>query len=89
MQWECWSYIHNWFPRNIQIPYDSIPEKVSKFNTERYDLYEVNEKHFIFDLQSYQSYPIPAKVKKALEENKIKRINKDFLLALKSKNIVV
>ncbi len=89
MQWECWSYIHNWFPRNIQIAYEPTQNNVSKFNTERYDLYEVNEKHFIFDLFSYQSYPIPTKIKKALEQNKLKKIDKDFLSALKSKNIVV
>jgi lauroyl/myristoyl acyltransferase len=89
MQWECWSYIHNWFYRDIQVPYAENKNNISKFNTERYDLYEVNGTHFVFDLFTYQSYPIPTKIKNALKENKFNSIDKDFLDALRSKNIVV
>jgi len=90
MQWECWSYIHNWFYRNIQVPYEPTNKDiVSKFNTQRYDLYEVNGTHFIFDLFTYQSYPIPTELGESLEKNILKKINKDFLNALKSKNILV
>lgn len=88
-QWECWSYIHKWFPRNQISNYYVSPESISKFNTERYDLYEVNGKHFIFDLLSYQSYPISNEVKQLIVSEKFQDINSSLLTALKNKNILI
>lgn len=88
-QWECWGYIHNWFKRNKDIAFKPSNNVSTKFNLERYTLYEVNDKDFIFDLITYKSYPISKTIRKALELNKLNTIDNDYREALESKNIII
>lgn len=48
-QWECWSYIHKWFPREQVETYEKSIKKATKFNSERYAFYKVKDNDFIFD----------------------------------------
>lgn len=88
-QWECWGYIHNWFDRNKTIPYKKIPEKASKFNDYRYYPFFVNGSYFLFDILSYQTFPITKQLKENLLSLQFKKIDQELLLELKEKNIII
>lgn len=88
-QWECWLYIHDWFIRDFNVPYSNIKNLKKEFNTERYNTFIVKECYFIFDLYSYQSFPIEKKLFEALKNNKYDDIEINLQNELIQKNILI
>lgn len=87
-QWECWIYIHDWFIRNMEIPYIIYENLENVFNTERYKTFVVNGTHFIFDLYNYQSFEIDATLLNAIERNNFETLDRNLYTELKRKNII-
>ncbi|WP_281228187.1 hypothetical protein [Flavobacterium aquiphilum] len=88
-QWECWGYIHKWFNRDIEISFSEPSKNITKFNSDRYNLFEVNDSNFLFDLFSYKSYPISNELFKLIEKQNFDKIENNLLLELNQKNILI
>lgn len=88
-QWECWGYIHKWFNRDTETLFNEPSKSISKFNSDRYIFFEVNNSNFVFDMFSYKSYPISNEIFKLIEEQHFSKIDDDLLLELNQKNILI
>lgn len=88
-QWECWLYIHDWFNRVYEIPYENIEMLKQIFNIKRYKTFVVNGTHFIFDMYNYQSFEINIKILNAINNNDFEKIDKNLYDELLKKNIII
>lgn len=90
-QWECWSYIHEWFERDKIHPYiiqNTIALKWI-FNEERYSLFSIRNECFFFDKFSYRAFPLDMETYLEIKSQNIKKIKKNKLDNLLSKNVII
>lgn len=88
-QWECWLYMHKWFPHDFNIPYIKTNRIENKFNKKRYDTFILNKTKFIFDLLNYRSFEIPNIIYEAIPNENWDLLPEAYKTELISKNIIV
>jgi KDO2-lipid IV(A) lauroyltransferase len=88
-QWECWTYMQKWFPRNETIPYTSNKKTGEKFNNQRFSLFKLAREFYIFDMLSYRAFPITENIYNKLKNNEINKINYNELEFLTEINCII
>ncbi|SNB22562.1 hypothetical protein VT569_03450 [Flavobacterium psychrophilum] len=90
-QWECWSYIHEWFERNEIYPYEIQNAKTLKWilNSKRYSLFSLKNEYYFFDKYSYRAFPIDSDTFIKIEKEDISKIKKSKLDFLLTKNVII
>jgi len=90
-QWECWSYIHEWFERNKSYPYKIQNTSDLKWilNEERYSLFSLKNEYYFFDKYSYRGFPLDIDTYLKIKNLKIKNIKKNKLEYLLTKNVIL
>ncbi|MDD2277890.1 MAG: hypothetical protein PHF25_08395 [Candidatus Margulisbacteria bacterium] len=90
-QWECWSYIHEWFERNKSYPYKIQNTSTLKliFNEDRYSLFSLKNEYYFFDKYSYRAFPLDIDTYLKLKKQNTTNIEKNKLEYLLTKNVIV
>jgi lauroyl/myristoyl acyltransferase len=90
-QWECWSYIHEWFKRDKLYPYKVQNTNDLKFifNEERYSLFALKNEYYFFDKYSYRGFPLGIDTYLKIKDKNINNIEKSKLEYLITKNVII